>query len=47
MPPEAVGAFHGDENTPLFVMNASFHVYSLGIVAHQLLTGSPLPFTCG
>ena len=48
MPPEAVGSFFGNETT-LFVvpMHASFDVYSLGMVAHQLLTGSTLPLTSG
>ena len=44
MPPEAIG----DENTPLQApMQASSDVYALGIVAHQLLTGSLLPVACG
>ena len=47
MPPEAVESLYGEDETPAFVMDASFDAYSLGIVAHQLLTGSPLPLTCG
>ena len=48
MPPEAAGPLDGDKSLPFFVhMHASFDVYSLGIVAHQLLTGSPLPATSG
>ncbi|CAM9734519.1 unnamed protein product [Laminaria digitata] len=47
MPPEALGGFHGDGRTLFYVpMHASFDVYSLGLVALQLLTGSDLPFAC-
>lgn len=48
MSPEAVGSLYGGRNRALREpMQASSDVYSLGIVAHQLLTGSFEPITCG
>eukprot|EP00904_Undaria_pinnatifida_P009436 jgi/Undpi1/5622/HiC_scaffold_2.g00897.m1 len=49
MPPEAWPSNHrADDDTPVdLLMHASFDVYSLGIVAHQLLTGLTQPVACG
>ncbi|CAN0133154.1 unnamed protein product [Ectocarpus sp. 6 AP-2014] len=48
MPPETTGDFHGNGPSPIDLkMLPSSDVYSLAIVAHQLLTGSVLPVTSG
>lgn len=48
MPPETTGDFHGNGPSPIDLkMLPSSDVYSLAIVAHQLLTGSLLPVTSG
>ncbi|CAM9156442.1 unnamed protein product [Ectocarpus fasciculatus] len=48
VPPETIGDYHGNGPSPIDLkMLPSSDVYSLAIVAHQLLTGSLLPVTSG